>query len=101
MVKREITCLISDDKRIFKIGAVDSGRMTKSIVLRTTPITNVSTEPLSYVVKMESETKKIHHAVIPQKNVCYLEYVDIETEKEEKPLELHAAASAGEPNGEA
>jgi len=101
MVKREIICLISDDKRIFKVGAVDSGRITKSIVLRTTPIANVSTELVSYMVKMESETKKTHHAVIPQRNVCYLEYVDVEMEKEEKPLELHAAASTGEPNAEA
>lgn len=101
MVKREIVCLIADDKRIFRTGDLDTGRVVKSITLRTSPIASVFTDTLSYVVKMEAVSKKVYHAIIPQKNVCYLEYVDVEMEKEEKPLELHAAASAGEPNGEA
>jgi hypothetical protein len=103
--KREIICIGTDDKRIFRVGGVDAGRITRAIVMKTTPMANVYTEIVSYVVtflKTESEEKSECYAVIPHKNVTYVEFIEVEIEKkEEKPLELRIAAAAGESDGQA
>lgn len=106
MSKREITCLIVSDgtgaTREFVVGQLDNGRKIVSITLRTMPIASAFLEPASYVVRMESTIeKRTSFGLVPPKHVLYLEFIDTEKEKEEKPLELRVAAAAGDSNGEA